>query len=272
MTAIWKVAQEHRFWLEILEDHAHFLHDHFASHEKNGIGAAARFIERFQRLREKTEGLEPELAVQSPQWISFAKESYPVAAAYYKFEGQQQALRVENKIDLNLTPFYLNSTISENQEYLRMLGYYVQGVDAPALSLWSLMDLWLEDQLGHAILFCSTLDSVETMLAEEAAVYASVLQGQLMKNRAIRGYLRFLQPGFAVQRQFARDVSETTAAFCHLVEKAIVQLRENELLPQATPRFLEHHILETCYFLGKLSLNTPDSRKLEPCPLPKPTQ
>lgn len=165
----------------------------------------------------------------------------------------------------------LNGTISENQEYLRLLGYYVQGVDALPLPLYQLMDLWLEDQLGHALLLRNVLDPVESGLAEKAAGFARTFQAHMIKNRAIRGYLRFLQQGFPAQRQFAREVSQTVTAFYQLVWNCILLFKGKQLLSRTALPFLEHYLPETCYFLGKLAAYVKDMEQIEPCPLRKPS-
>jgi hypothetical protein len=84
--------------------------------------------------------------------IQFAQRSWPIAKGYYEFEGRMHALRIDNQVNLNLSPTYLNGTLAGNQEYLRILGYLIQGDEPVTLSLSNLMDLWLEDQLGHVLL------------------------------------------------------------------------------------------------------------------------
>jgi len=264
------VAEEHRFWLEILGDHAHFVHDHLSPSEVQWVQAAAGYIRAFCALLHRLDTLPPK-PPSSPEWVAFAKEAYSYAAGYYKLEGQLQALRIANQVNLNLSPTYLNGTLSENQEYLRLLGYYVQGVEAPGLPLWNLMELWMEDQLGHAVLLRNILDPVEIPLTNEAATIATAFQAHLTKSRAIHGYLRFTPPDFPAQLEFAREVSATVVRFYLMVLNVVTKYRRTEVLSRTTLRFLEHHIPETCYFLRKLTELVPDIEDIPNCPLTKPS-
>ncbi|MFD0588835.1 DUF2935 domain-containing protein [Paenibacillus sp. GCM10027627] len=263
--------QEHSFWLEILEDHAHFMHDFLSPTEEKWVHAAGQYIEAFRGLRNRLSQLNPLLNVQSPEMKEISQAIYPVALGYYRFEGEAQRLRILNEINLNLTPSYLNGTLNENQEYLRLLQYYIHGRQPVPLSLMDLLDLWLEDQLGHAVLLQNVLDPVEIGYSEQADSYAKAFQAHMLKNDAIKGYLRFITPGFAVQMQLARAVSETTAQFYQMVLKIIELFQESSILSRATLRFLEHHLPETCYFIRKLKQFEPSIHKLDNCPLTKPS-
>ncbi|MFC4322953.1 DUF2935 domain-containing protein [Litchfieldia salsa] len=264
------VVQEHAFWLEVLEDHAHFIHDFLSPSEVKYVEYAKQYIQLFQALRDKIAALESTLSPSSPEMVNIAREIYPVANGYYQFEGYLQRLRLENKVNLNLTPTYLNGTLGENLEYLRMLSYYVNGKIPPILPLVDLMDLWLEDQAGHAALLARALDGVEFQLVAETRNYMQLFQSFIVKNEAIKGYLRFTPEGFPIQLQFARDVVKAVIGFTEHVEKMVRLYKDDEVLNQSTLRFLEHHFPEACYFLRKLSYYAPDIT-YPPCTLTKPS-
>lgn len=258
-------AEEYRFWLATLEDHACFIRDSLAPAEQNRIPAAANYAQAFRLLLGKLEALPQKAPVSTPEWIAFAKEAYTRAAGYYKLEGQLQTLRLANQVQMSLTPAFLNGTLNENQEFLRMLGYYVQGLEPTALPLWNLMELWLEDQYGHALLLGSGLDAPETALfAEEATALALAFQTHLVRNREVSGYLRFAQPNFPLQLAFAREAAETVTRFYRLLLKVREHLREAEPPNRSILRFIEHHATETGYFMHKLSVILPDVAPLEP--------
>lgn len=142
--------EEHRFWLEILDDHAHFVRDYLSPTEGQWVRLAQQYIDAFHGLRIRLSQLNPQqLDAKAPEMVAISQSIYPVAAGYYRFEGEMQRLRILNEVNLNLTPTYLNGTLNENQEYLRLLQYYVQGRQPVPLSLTDLLDLWLEDQLGQ---------------------------------------------------------------------------------------------------------------------------
>ncbi|WP_248926269.1 DUF2935 domain-containing protein [Paenibacillus hamazuiensis] len=265
------VWEEHRFWLEILCDHAHFLRDYMSPEEAEWVSAAQSYIDEFHRLRERLETLGRDLPPSSPQMIQFAFESQSSSAGYYRLEGHMQHLRIFNRINLNLTPSFLNGTLSENAEYLRLLSYFVRGEHPDPLPLIALLDLWLEDQLGHALLLANVLDPAEIPLVERVHAAAKQFQAHMAKNLAIKGYLRFTPPNFPLQLRFAAEVAQTVTAFYELVLEVIALYKDSEVLNRATLRFLEHHIPETCYFLSKLSDFNRDIPIIPDCPLTKPS-
>lgn len=266
------VWEEHAFWLEILQDHAYFVYDFTAPYEEQWVVEAERYIGRFQVLIDRLNAVPKNEPLASPAMIQLAQEIWPVAHGYYQFEGRLQGQRIDNKIQVALSPTFFNGTLSENEEYLRQLSFYMQGKQPERLPLVQLLDLWLEDQLGHAILLRNALDPMELEVIRETDRYAAIFQGFMVQNRQIAGYLRFLQPGFKRQQLLARQVGQAVLAMNAFIYK-VVQLYENtELMNKTTLRFLEHHFPETCYFVCKLSEYAPELRDAAAhCSLKKPS-
>jgi len=263
--------EEHRFWLEILQDHAYFVRDHLSSAEERAVQTANGYIDGFQSLLVELESLDRSGGWESPAYTAFAARARPLAEGYYQFEGTLQRLRLLNRIHLNLTPTYLNGTLNENQEYTRILSYAVQGLAYPALPLVELLDLWLEDQLGHALLLANVLDPAEAGLQARTAAFITAFRGLFLENEIIRGYLRFSPPDLPVQARLARETLEQVMAFYRFVVSVIGLYRGTELLSRTTLRFLEHHMPESCYFMRKLGDRIPGFGTFSSCPLTKPT-
>ena len=265
------VYEEHLFWIEILGDHAHFLFDNLSPSETPWIRQAGEYIRAFRQARQDLEQLPPDTPVTSEAMKRFSAAVYPTALGYFQLEGTVQSRRLLNQINVNLTPTYFNGTLNENQEYLRLLGYYIRGQAAPELPLVGLLSLWLEDQLGHAVLLRNVLDPVEAGLSEKSAEYARTFEAHMIKNQAIQRYLRFIQPGFPAQQQFASEVFVTVEGFYRFVQTVIARYRHAQVITRTTLRFLEHHLPETCYFLRKLAYYKPDLEWEGSCPLTKPS-
>jgi hypothetical protein len=263
--------EEHLFWIEVLEDHGHFLHDHLSPEESTWVRQAAAYIEAFAGLRRQLQQLGQGLPLQSKEMVEFSRSAYQTALGYYRLEGHAQSKRITNELNVNLTPSYFNGTLGENQEYLRILSFYVQGRDAPELPLVATMDLWLEDQLGHAVLLRNVLDPAEVLLTERAVEFSRLFQAHMAKNRAIQGYLRFTPPGFPVQQQFATDVRLSVQQFYVFIGEIVKRYEGTRLLSRTTLRFLEHHFPESCYFMRKLALFDPTLGPDPDCPLTKPS-
>lgn len=263
--------QEQLFWVEILQDHAIFVDEALANEEVQWIATAKRYIAAFTELRNRILITNPSLPVSSETMIQLSKDIYPVAHGYYQFEGFMQHLRIENKVVISLTPVYFNGTLLENGEYLRILHAWMNGVPYEPLPLVALMEMWLEDQLGHTVLLGNHLDPTEIELLKSTQQYAQQFSAHIVKNTAIRGFLRFTAPGFPVQQKFARQVAETVIGFYRVVEEVIREYQDTELLSRLTLRFLEHHLPETCYFLRKLAAYNVAILALPNCPLTKPS-
>ncbi|ANE45906.1 hypothetical protein SY83_05925 [Paenibacillus swuensis] len=261
--------QEHQFWLQILEDHAIFIRDFLSPMETDAVRAAQSYIDAFKELLRQLGTIPGMSTVTDASMIAFAQASYPIALGYYRFEGEMQRRRILNEVNLNTTPSYLNGTLEENLEYLRILTFYMQGQDYTPLPLTGLFDLWLGDQLGHAVLLRNILDPVELRKLKQTDDFIAAFQALIVKNDAIKGYLRFLEPGFDVQKQMAAEAAEMTVQFYKYVEMIIAQYRGTRLLSRTTLRFLEHHQPETCYFLIQLSAFHMQTATIPNCSLTK---
>ncbi|CAI6058875.1 hypothetical protein COHCIP112018_01791 [Cohnella sp. JJ-181] len=266
------IKEEHLFWLEVLEDHAHFLRDYLSPEETRWWEEAERFFPLFREAIRQAEALPQTASASSPQMQAFAAGVYPLADAYCRLEGHMQHLRLFNQVNLNLTPSYFNGTIGENREYLRQLSYWTRGVPAPPLALTELLDLWIEDQIGHAVLLHGLLDPVERALGAEADRYASIFSAYMVKNRAMQGYERFTAPGFPAETRFAAEVLESVQGFYAFVQRVVAEYVGTELLSKATLRFLEHHFPESCYFMRKLAVFVPGAPAYAECPLTRPSR
>jgi len=271
-TASISVLEEHLFWLEIIQDHAYFVRDHLSSAERQWIAAAEQYIRLFEQLLQQANQADKQKEPSSQEMISLAKEAWPVTNGYFQLEGQLQNLRIQNKVNLNLSPTYLNGTLNENQEYIRLLSFYVHGQTPPSLSLVDLMDLWLEDQLGHAVLLRNILDPIEVAIIKQAELYIARFQAFIVQNHHMRSFLRFSPPNMPRQQLMAFNVGQTTIEMNEFIQSVVAQFRTTQLLSRTTLRFLEHHFPETCYFVKKLSLYVPSlSVSAAKCSLRKPS-
>jgi hypothetical protein len=258
MTTTISVWEEHLFWLEILQDHAIFVRDHLSPEEQKEMVIAERFISSFGSLLNNLQNLNRVLSFSANEMISFAKQAYSVSYEYYRYEGHLQNLRIKNQINFNLSPTYLNGTLSENQEYLRLLSYYSIGQDAVPQRLDQLLDLWLEDQLGHIILLRNLVDPIEIAVDRQTDLYSQRFQMFILQNHHIKGFLRFTEQGFPRQKELALEVGRTVIEMNTYIRSIVEKYKGNKLLNKTTLRFLEHHFPETCYFIKKLAEFAPE--------------
>ncbi len=71
------------------------------------------------------------------------------------------------------------------------------------------MDLWLEDQLGHAVLFKNLLDPIEIMISKQADSYIGKFQTFIVQNHHLKGYLRFKQFVLQDKQSLPLEVGKT---------------------------------------------------------------
>jgi hypothetical protein len=269
MISLW---DEHSFWIEMLQDHAFFVRDGLSPVESEYVEIANQFIGLYHNLLAKLKTIPRDAEYQDSQMIDFSRRAWKLAKNYYDFEGTLQSLRIDNKVNLNLSPTYLNGTLSENQEYLRILSYLVQGQEPVPLTITQIMDLWLEDQLGHAVLFENLLDPIEVGANTAAQEFKRRFQLYIVQNHHLKNYLRVKQPGFARQQEFIYEVGMTTLEMNQFIKQMVAKYKGDTLLNKSNLRFLEHHFPETCYFLASLSYYEPRLQALVGnCSLSKPS-
>jgi hypothetical protein len=259
--------QEHRFWVEVLEDHARFVRDHLPPEEAEWADWAERYIDMFWKLRGLLSKVKETSAPDSPIMKAVAKEIHSVAYGYYRLEGQLQHLKLNNKLRIRLSAEYFNGTLNENQEYLRLLNDYMQGKEPKPLPLTDLMGMWLEDQIEHAALLHRILQEKGSTFAEEALLIHQSLVQSAAENHSIQSYLRFTPPGFPIQLEHARATSESAVRLYQLVTRTLDSHQLQPSLSQITVRLLEHYLPETRYFLIKLSKFVPDIAFIPGCPI-----
>ncbi|WP_456271413.1 DUF2935 domain-containing protein [Bacillus sp. AK031] len=264
--SIW---EEHQFWLNMLQDHAYFVRDYLSPAESKWVYEADRFIGKFETVLESLRLIPQNASYSSPEMIQLSHMAYDTASKYYLFEGHILNLRLKNEININLTPTYFNGTLNENAEYLRILEYFMKGEDAPPLSLSDLLTLWLEDQLGHAVLLIRLVDGIEFEIVQQANALKLKFSQFIVKNNSIKGYMRFVPAGFPVQIRFAHQVAESVVAFNQLVNHTLQLYDEKSLVNQSTRRFLFHHFPEACYFMKKMSYYAPNIQ-YPPCQVTYP--
>ncbi|MGM0844667.1 MAG: DUF2935 domain-containing protein [Bacillota bacterium] len=264
--SIW---DEHQFWLNMLQDHAYFVRDYLSPAETKYVTEANMHIRSFEAVLQRLRAIPKDALLPSPEMIELAQYAYHTAGKYYLFEGNILNLRLKNEININLTPTYFNGTLNENGEYLRILQYFMQGQEPPPLSLVDLLSLWLEDQLGHAVLLIRLVDGIEFDIIRQANALKGKFSQFIVKNNAIKGYLRFLPANSPVQIRFAHEVAESVVAFNNLVAHTLKLYDEKSLVNQSTRRFLIHHFPEACYFMKKMSYYARDIQ-YPPCQITYP--
>ena len=105
---------EHGFWLQILGDHARFIHDSLAPQEKQEIEQTRYFIQVFDQLLR---------SIQNADLIRLSQRADEEALQLRQLKLSIIRKQLTGKITIHLTPSFINHMVNELDEYLRVLKY-----------------------------------------------------------------------------------------------------------------------------------------------------
>lgn len=235
---------EHKFWLRILGDHAHFITDALAPKEKEEIERAMYFIQKFDELKMKLE---------TANLIAFAKEANEAANAIKKFKLHIMRKQLEGKIVIHFTPTFLNHMVNEVEEYITVLKYLMEGKVPPLFHELHHHLLWLSDASGHAGAISSELDLVEKRLKAKSEEYEKHFEQFYLKAVEMTGYLRTELVSFPALKKFTKDVSLEMTLFSHFLRELEELELSEQVLSSFSARMADHMAREECYYLLKLA-------------------
>ncbi|MBB6444341.1 DUF2935 domain-containing protein [Bacillus benzoevorans] len=250
---------EHRFWLQILGDHARFIHEALAPVERQNIETAAQFIHIFDQLLSATDSEQPaQLAVRAEEETLKLRE----------FKLSLLRKHLLGKIKIHLSPTFFNHMVNELEEYLRLLKHLKAGKIPPIYHEVHYHTVWLLDAAGHADAITSNLDQVEKPIKKKSKKYLKRFEAFYLKAVEMEGYLRTKLTEFPALAKMNTDVTMEIKLFQHFLK----ELEELELSAQAlgtfAPLMADHMFREECYYLSKLAqaanLKRPDCDPAKP--------
>lgn len=242
------VLFEHRFWLQVLGDHARFIFNSLAPSEKVAIKEAHRFIALFDQL--VAQAREMCSYAQLKELTGTALES---AKALRDFKLELLARHLDDELRSSLPPTFFNHMTNELEEYLRILECLIGGEALPLLHPIHHHLLWLSDAVLHAETLACGVDPAESKLKKSSECFIAEFKELYLKAVEIKGYLRTGEEDFgALTRynfQVEKEILEFEGFLCKLLELISSKLAMGTLLP-LTP---DHMLREECYFLTKLA-------------------
>lgn len=239
-----KARFEHRFWLQILGDHARFIHESLAPVQKAEIAKAQQFIKIFDGLLEQANSADPkQLAIKAEAEVNNLRA--------FKLDLIKQHLI--GKIKIHLSPTFINHMVNELEEYLRILTYLKTGKVPPVIHELHHHLLWLLDAAGHAEGISANLDGVEKKLKRKSHDFKKEFEGFYIKAVELSGYLRTNLTEFPALSKMNKDAQLEIKLF----QVFLQELEELELTNQAlgtfAPLMADHMYREECYYLMKLA-------------------
>lgn len=240
---------EHRFWLQVLGDHARFIKDALAPDEAQEIQRARFYMNKFDDLLERSRQDLPEEALRE-----LNREAFSRAQDIRNFKLHLLRRHLTGRIGLHLPPTFLNHMVNEVEEYLRILGSLVAGQPAPLFDELHHHLVWLQDAFGHAAAIAGELDPVEKPLIQNAQHFEVHFLDFYLKAVELAGYMRTNIKEFPALERFHREVELEMVLFKGFLRELEEMGLTREALGVLSPLMADHMAREECYYLTKLHL------------------
>ncbi|WCN38384.1 DUF2935 domain-containing protein [Aneurinibacillus uraniidurans] len=242
------VRFEHRFWLQILGDHARFIFTTLAVTEKQEINKANMFIHAFDSLLEKSRHplLGPELSLLN-------QEAYQLTCQLRAFKLHLLRRHLIGKIKIQLPPTFLNHMVNELEEYVRILSCLLQGNPVPTYHPIHHHLLWLQDAVGHAATITCSVDEVERDVQAKSKKFNKNFENLYMKAVEFAGYLRTHLEKFPALDRFNHQIELEMFVFLQFLKEIEEMSLDDQLLGTLSPLIPDHMSREECYYLTKLA-------------------
>ncbi|WP_442594085.1 DUF2935 domain-containing protein [Neobacillus sp. D3-1R] len=240
-----EVAQfEHRFWLQILGDHARFIHDSLAVSEKEALEKANHFIHVFDQLLQ---------SVGQSDLLDISNMAEKEVLMLKEFKLKLLERLLIGKIKIHLSPTFFNHMVNELEEYQRLLAFLKEGKVPPVFHELHHHLVWLIDAAGHAGAINDNLDHVEKRLKKTTDEFVKTFEHFYIKAVELAGYLRTNLSSFPALKKFNQAVyleMQVFKGFLHEIEEMGLT---KEMLGTFAPLMADHMAREECYYMTKLA-------------------
>jgi len=239
---------EQRFWLQVLGDHARFIHHAFSPDEGEEMERARCFIHTLDGLLDAARG-NPETAVL----ISLNRQSYQKVQELRAFKLHLLERHLSGTIGLNLPPAFLNHMVNETEEALRVIGFLLKYEVPPSPSPLQLHMLWLQDAYGHAAAIEDSLDITEHRRKEMSRHFTVQFKDFYIKAVEFAQFLRAHVQHFPALSRLNKEADLEMTLFIEFLRELEEQRLTYETLGTLTPLMADHMLREEIYYLTKLS-------------------
>lgn len=242
--ALW----EHNFWLQVLGDHSRFILNALSPRETYFIKQAIRFIDLFDDLlKESTKPIIDE------KLHDLNYKAYSAAMEIRELKLNILSKQIEEKININIPPTFINHMINELEEYICILNDLIKGNISITTDIHLHM-LWLPDGVGHADSIASTLDMTQKELIKKSKEYSKLFTDLYLAILEYRGYTRTGICEFPALHKLNTDASYVMSCFKKFLKELEVGILEKEILATLSPLMTDHMFREECYYLTKLAM------------------
>jgi len=240
---------EHRFWLQVLGDHARFIKDSLSVDEAVELERAFCFITAFDGLLGRARE-----DLNTAQWVELSREAYGKAQEIRAFKLHLIERHLTGQIKMTLPPTFINHMVNEVEEYIRILGFLTAGAVPPCPEAVHLHLQWLLDAAGHSASINGFLDPVEKRLKSVSEEFTKSFEHFYIKAVEMAGYMRTQIHRFPALSRFNRQVELEMLLFTEFLRELEEMELKAESLSALSPLLADHMVREECYYLTKLSM------------------
>lgn len=243
-----KALFEHRFWLQILGDHARFLLNALTPKERKDIETAEWYIKLYDQLL-----YQARLPDAAANLVELNKQAFELTVNLRTFKLDLLERKLLGKVAIGLPPTFLSHMVNELEEYYKILIALNEGNPVPHYAALHHDLVWLPDAAGHAAVIAMDLDVVEKRLIKKSREFEKHFNEFYLKAIELTGYLRTLRSQYPAMAKFHEDINlEMNIFMGFLMEIEELELSA-ELLSRLNPLVPDHMYREECYYLLKLS-------------------
>jgi hypothetical protein len=242
---------EHRFWLQILGDHARFIRDALSPTESLEVEQAEAFVKRYDNLLQRAR--EP---LTSSELIHLSQTADKYTSRLREFKLHLLRRHLTSDIRIQLPPTFINHMVNELEEYQRILCALVAGDIPPPAHPVHHHVVWLADAMGHSVILESMADPVERQIREKSHAFATQFEAFYLKAVEVAGYLRTHLAEFPALERLNQDVELEMKLFREFLHELEEMEIDASLLSSFGPLLPDHMAREECYYLLKLAETT----------------
>ncbi|MEJ9211241.1 DUF2935 domain-containing protein [Bacillus smithii] len=238
---------EHGFWLQVLGDHARFIHDSLGPQEQREIDLARYFVQTFDYLLGR---------VQVDDLAALSNKAEEEGNKLREFKLRLIERHLVGKIQIGLSPSFMNHMVNELEEYLRILDYLKKGAVPPIFHELHHHLIWILDAAGHAGAISDNMDRVEKKIKEKSDDFTKDFEAFYLKAVEMTGFLRTNLSSFPALERLHHDVSLEMKLFMNFLNEIEDLGLSKQALGTFAPLMADHMMREECYYLTKIAEST----------------
>lgn len=251
---------EHRFWLQIMGDHARFIFFSLAPTESEYLLTAQEFILLFDQLLTKSHQ-----HLSETELHGINRKAYEATYRLREFKLELLTMSLTSDLKSHLTTSFYNGMLNELEEYLFILNSLMTGHN-PLLHPLHYHMLWLVDAAHHAATLSATLDTIEKKQIDQSNQFEKQFHDLYLKSLTMNGYLRTKLIDFPSLDKLNEQAGNLIIDFMENLEYLRDQRLDMKLLGSLSPLMADHMVREECYYLYKLSQTTNNIKKPDCAP------